>query len=50
MVAFIARDREHVDRVYKLAMANGAQAEGPPGPRGSGFYAGYFNELNEIMK
>ena len=44
MVAFIARDREHVDRVYKLAMANGAQDEGPPGPRGSGFYAGYFRD------
>ena len=46
MVAFAARDKAQVDRVYQLAMTLGAQDEGPPGPRGGGFYAGYFRDLD----
>lgn len=45
MAAFQARDREQVDKVYKLAIELGARDEGPAGPRGdSGFYAGYFRD------
>ncbi|MEA1942665.1 MAG: VOC family protein [Pseudomonadota bacterium] len=45
MAAFQAKDREQVDRVYKLAIELGAQDEGEAGPRGdSGFYAGYFRD------
>ena len=31
-------------RVYQKAMALGAKDEGPAGPRGEGFYAGYFRD------
>ena len=46
MVAFAAKDKAQVDRVYKLAMSLGATDEGPPGPRGEGFYAAYFRDLD----
>src|SRR5262249_7264813 len=44
MVAFEAKDRAQVDRIYHLAMSMGAKDEGPPGDRGGGFYAGYFRD------
>ena len=44
MVALVARDKVQVDRIHQLAMTLGAQDEGPPGPRGAGFYAGYFRD------
>ena len=46
MVALIVDSREKVDRVYAKAMALGAKDEGPAGPRGDGFYAGYFRDLD----
>lgn len=46
MVALAAPDRATVDRVYAKAMALGAQDEGPAGPRGEGFYAAYFRDLD----
>jgi catechol 2,3-dioxygenase-like lactoylglutathione lyase family enzyme len=54
MVAFECKDRAQVDRVHALAMSLGAKCEGPPGPRGEGFYAGYFrdpdgNKLNAFI-
>lgn len=55
MVAFEARDRAQVDRLYAIALDHGGSCEGPPGPRGdSGFYAGYFrdpdgNKLNAFV-
>lgn len=54
MVALEAKDREQVDRLYAIALANGGSDEGPPGPRGEGFYAGYFrdpdgNKLNAFF-
>jgi predicted lactoylglutathione lyase len=54
MVAFAARDTAHVDRIYQLAISLGAQDEGPPGPRGGGFYGAYFrdpdgNKLNAFV-
>ena len=55
MVAFEAKDADHVQRIYDVAIANGATCEGPPGPRGDeGFYAAYFrdpdgNKLNAFI-
>jgi catechol 2,3-dioxygenase-like lactoylglutathione lyase family enzyme len=44
MVALQAKDPAHVDRIYAAARAAGATCEGPPGPRGEGFYAAYFRD------
>jgi predicted lactoylglutathione lyase len=54
MVAFEAKDRDQVQRLYDIALANGGSCEGPPGPRGDGFFAGYFrdpdgNKLNAFL-
>ena len=46
MVAFEARDRAQVERIYRLALSLGGQDEGAPGPRGEGFYAAYFRDLD----
>ena len=46
MVALVADSREMVDRVYKKALELGGKDEGPAGPRGEGFYAGYFRDLD----
>lgn len=44
MVALECKDPAHVDRVYARAIALGAKDEGKAGPRGEGFYAGYFRD------
>lgn len=44
MVALVVDSPATVDRVYRKAMALGAQDEGPNGPRGDKFYAGYFRD------
>jgi catechol 2,3-dioxygenase-like lactoylglutathione lyase family enzyme len=54
MVALEASDEAQVQRLYDIALANGGTCEGPPGPRGEGFYAGYFrdpdgNKLNAFV-
>ncbi len=55
MVALEAKDKDQVDRIYAIALANGGTDEGAPGPRGDGgFYAGYFrdpdgNKLNAFI-
>lgn len=54
MVALQAKDKEQVQRLHEIALANGGSCEGPPGPRGEGFYAGYFrdpdgNKLNAFI-
>lgn len=60
MVAFQAKDREQVQRLYDIALANGGSDEGAPGPRGEPdengmvFYAAYFrdpdgNKLNAFL-
>jgi catechol 2,3-dioxygenase-like lactoylglutathione lyase family enzyme len=46
MVGLEAKDKAHVDRIYKLALSLGGTEEGAPGPRGDGFYAGYFRDLD----
>jgi catechol 2,3-dioxygenase-like lactoylglutathione lyase family enzyme len=54
MVALEAKDKDQVHRLYDIALANGGTCEGPPGPRGDTFYAGYFrdpdgNKLNAFI-
>ena len=60
MVAIEAKDKEHVHRLYDIAMAHGGSDEGAPGPRGEPdengkvFYASYFrdpdgNKLNAFL-
>ena len=46
MVALVVNSRELVDRLYAKALALGGTDEGPAGPRGPGFYAGYFRDLD----
>ena len=46
MVALAASSKEQVDKVYAKAIALGGTDEGKPGPRGDGFYAGYFRDLD----
>jgi len=46
MVALAAKSKEQVDAIYAKAISLGATDEGKPGPRGDGFYAGYFRDLD----
>jgi catechol 2,3-dioxygenase-like lactoylglutathione lyase family enzyme len=46
MVAIACGSKEVVDRVHRKALELGAADEGPVGPRGEGFYAGYFRDLD----
>lgn len=54
MVALQADGPEKVDAIHRRALELGASDEGAPGPRGNGFYAGYFrdpdgNKLNAFF-
>ncbi len=54
MVALEAKDKAQVHKLHEIALANGGSCEGPPGPRGDAFYAGYFrdpdgNKLNAFL-
>jgi len=50
MIAFEAKDKQQVQRLYEIALANGGTDEGTPGPRGDAdenglvFYASYFRD------
>ena len=46
MVALEAKDQAQVDRLHAIALEQGGTCEGPPGPRGDTFYAGYFRDLD----
>ena len=46
MVALVVDSRDKVDRVHKKALELGGKDEGPVGPRGDGFYSGYFRDLD----
>lgn len=47
MVALEAKDQAQVHRIHAVALEQGGSDEGAPGPRGdSGFYAGYFRDLD----
>ncbi len=54
MIALAASNTDEVDRLHAKALSLGAVDEGAPGPRGDGFYAGYFrdpdgNKLNAFF-
>lgn len=44
MTALMCASRAEVDAAYARALALGGSDEGPAGPRGQQFYAGYFRD------
>ncbi len=46
MVGLVVKSKEQVDTLYRKAIALGGKDEGPAGPRGEGFYGGYFRDLD----
>ncbi|MGO8830426.1 MAG: VOC family protein [Steroidobacteraceae bacterium] len=46
MVALGVDSSTKVDALHRKALQLGAKDEGAPGPRGEGFYAGYFRDLD----
>jgi catechol 2,3-dioxygenase-like lactoylglutathione lyase family enzyme len=46
MVALVMDSTDKVDAIHAKALALGGTDEGAPGPRGEGFHAGYFRDLD----
>jgi hypothetical protein len=46
MVGLQVASRDQVALVHGTALTLGGKDEGPVGPRGEGFYAGYFRDLD----
>lgn len=46
MVALTAGSKSKVDALHRKALQLGGTDEGAPGPRGEGFYAAYFRDLD----
>ncbi len=46
MIGLSVDSHEKVDRIYRKALELGGTDEGAAGPRGKGFYAGYFRDLD----
>lgn len=46
MIALAVDGPDKVDRLHRKALELGATDEGAPGPRGPGFYIGYFRDLD----
>ncbi|HET9975943.1 MAG TPA: VOC family protein [Burkholderiaceae bacterium] len=46
MVAIAVDSKDKVQRLHAKALALGGKDEGAPGPRGGGFYAAYFRDLD----
>jgi predicted lactoylglutathione lyase len=46
MVAIGVDTQAKVDELHRKVLELGGQDEGPPGPRGEGFYACYFRDLD----
>ena len=46
MVALAATSKAQVDAIHRKALELGGKDEGAPGPRGDGFYAAYFRDLD----
>ena len=46
MVALVVDSKDKVDALHAKALELGGSDEGAPGPRGEGFYAGYFRDLD----
>ena len=44
MVGLVVLEPAQVDRIHAKALALGGKDEGASGPRGEGFYAGYFRD------
>jgi catechol 2,3-dioxygenase-like lactoylglutathione lyase family enzyme len=44
MIAIAVDSTAKVDTLYRRALELGGKDEGPAGPRGQGFYAGYFRD------
>ena len=46
MVALVVDSRDKVDALHRKALELGGADEGAPGERATGFYAGYFRDLD----
>jgi catechol 2,3-dioxygenase-like lactoylglutathione lyase family enzyme len=46
MIALVVDEPTKVDALHKKALELGGTDEGAPGPRGGGFYGGYFRDLD----
>ena len=46
MISLVVKTKEQVDQLHAKALSLGAKDEGPAGPRGQGFYGGYFRDLD----
>ena len=46
MVAIVVDSPDKVQAIHAKALELGGANEGDPGPRGGGFYAGYFRDLD----
>jgi catechol 2,3-dioxygenase-like lactoylglutathione lyase family enzyme len=46
MIALVVKKPEQVDAIHAKALSLGARDEGAAGPRGGGFYCGYFRDLD----
>ena len=46
MIALNMESEENVQKLHAKALALGAADEGAPGPRGPGFYGGYYRDLD----
>ena len=46
MIALVMDSKDKVDALYRKALELGGADEGAPGPRGEGFYAAYFRDLD----
>lgn len=46
MVALVVDSQDKVKALHAKALALGGKDEGAPGPRGEGFYAAYFRDLD----
>ena len=46
MIALNAGSEDKVKKVYDKALELGGKDEGPPGARGTGFFGGYFRDLD----
>ena len=46
MISLVVDSHKKVDRLHKKALELGGKDEGAAGPRGAGFYSGYFRDLD----
>jgi catechol 2,3-dioxygenase-like lactoylglutathione lyase family enzyme len=46
MVALVVDSKDKVERLHRKALELGGKDEGAVGPRGDGFFAGYFRDLD----